>query len=215
MRPPVLAHRLNRRRQRRTAPSRQAWGRHRIVHAHRLRSPLTGAEGVRQFQFAPLPDGLAINRHRQQEDRTRSAGHADGCRRATFKHSGQGGRRRSSSFVAFTALNVRGGSHDREQSARIAGRLSAIGANRRHWAVGPTTISAVYTGKRRRTPRRLEKDCAGSDNRDDSPGRSDTSPKVPAAAAHARHAARRGPWARRQDRYRPMQRLSPERCCSK
>ncbi len=30
------------------------------VHAHRLRSPLTSAEGVRQFQFAPLPDGLEI-----------------------------------------------------------------------------------------------------------------------------------------------------------
>jgi phenylacetate-coenzyme A ligase PaaK-like adenylate-forming protein len=30
------------------------------VHAHRLRSPLTSTEGVRQFQFAPLPDGLEI-----------------------------------------------------------------------------------------------------------------------------------------------------------
>ncbi|CAN7652428.1 phenylacetate--CoA ligase family protein [Rhizobium sp. LjRoot258] len=30
------------------------------VHAHRLRSPLTGTEGVRQFQFAQLPDGLEI-----------------------------------------------------------------------------------------------------------------------------------------------------------
>jgi phenylacetate-coenzyme A ligase PaaK-like adenylate-forming protein len=30
------------------------------VHAHRLRSPLTSAEGVRQFQFAPLPEGLEI-----------------------------------------------------------------------------------------------------------------------------------------------------------
>jgi len=30
------------------------------VHAHRLRSPLTGMEGVRQFQFAPLPDGLEV-----------------------------------------------------------------------------------------------------------------------------------------------------------
>lgn len=30
------------------------------VHAHRLRSSLTGTEGVRQFQFAPLPDGLEI-----------------------------------------------------------------------------------------------------------------------------------------------------------
>jgi len=30
------------------------------VHAHRLRSPLTGTEGVRQFQFAQLVDGLEI-----------------------------------------------------------------------------------------------------------------------------------------------------------
>ncbi|MBP1873981.1 putative adenylate-forming enzyme [Ensifer adhaerens] len=30
------------------------------VHAHRLRSPLTGTAGVRQFQFVPLPDGLEI-----------------------------------------------------------------------------------------------------------------------------------------------------------
>ncbi len=30
------------------------------VHAHRLRSPLTGAAGVRQFQFVQLPDGLEI-----------------------------------------------------------------------------------------------------------------------------------------------------------
>ncbi|WP_455269839.1 phenylacetate--CoA ligase family protein [Rhizobium herbae] len=30
------------------------------VHAHRLRSPLTSTEGVRQFQFTPLPDGLEI-----------------------------------------------------------------------------------------------------------------------------------------------------------
>lgn len=30
------------------------------VHAHRLRSPLTGAKGVRQFQFRQLSDGLEI-----------------------------------------------------------------------------------------------------------------------------------------------------------
>ncbi|HEV7309614.1 phenylacetate--CoA ligase family protein [Ensifer sp.] len=30
------------------------------IHAHRLRSPLTGAAGVRQFQFVQLPDGLEI-----------------------------------------------------------------------------------------------------------------------------------------------------------
>ncbi|MCY1247046.1 hypothetical protein D9M72_603370 [compost metagenome] len=30
------------------------------VHAHRLRSPLTGTAGVRQFQFVQLPDGLEI-----------------------------------------------------------------------------------------------------------------------------------------------------------
>lgn len=30
------------------------------VHAHRLRSPLTSAAGVRQFQFVPLTDGLEI-----------------------------------------------------------------------------------------------------------------------------------------------------------
>ncbi|OCP00766.1 CoF synthetase [Ensifer sp. LC13] len=30
------------------------------VHAHRLRSPLTGAAGVRQFQFVQLPGGLEI-----------------------------------------------------------------------------------------------------------------------------------------------------------
>ncbi|WP_245298541.1 phenylacetate--CoA ligase family protein [Sinorhizobium sp. A49] len=30
------------------------------VHAHRLRSPLTSTTGVRQFQFAPLTDGLEI-----------------------------------------------------------------------------------------------------------------------------------------------------------
>lgn len=30
------------------------------VHAHRLRSPLTRIKGVRQFQFAPLADGLEI-----------------------------------------------------------------------------------------------------------------------------------------------------------
>ncbi|WP_411906424.1 phenylacetate--CoA ligase family protein [Rhizobium mayense] len=30
------------------------------VHAHRLRSPLTGAKGVRQFQFRQLADGLEI-----------------------------------------------------------------------------------------------------------------------------------------------------------
>ncbi len=30
------------------------------VHAHRLRSPLTGMAGVRQFQFVQLPDGLEV-----------------------------------------------------------------------------------------------------------------------------------------------------------
>lgn len=30
------------------------------VHAHRLRSPLTGAKGIRQFQFRQLYDGLEI-----------------------------------------------------------------------------------------------------------------------------------------------------------
>jgi phenylacetate-coenzyme A ligase PaaK-like adenylate-forming protein len=30
------------------------------VHAHRLRSPLTGAKGVRQYQFRQLSDGLEI-----------------------------------------------------------------------------------------------------------------------------------------------------------
>ncbi len=61
LRPAILAHRGDRGPQRRRCcGSRKRGGGIVDVHAHRLRSPLTGTEGVRQFQFAQLPDGLEI-----------------------------------------------------------------------------------------------------------------------------------------------------------